>query len=138
MNAPLRPSPSQVARDWALGWWRLLELGARLTVLALAPSSYRRRQRPLLRRAFYRATAPLLLPFGLISAVAAQIIIRIVLATASSYGLSRYALDLLVRTLVLELIPLSAVLFAALRSTLPAGARLRELERRGLFKAQRA
>jgi len=138
MAASRRRPPHQALLGWLLGWWQLIELGARLLVLAMAPSSYRRSQRPLLRQACYRSTAPLLLPFGLISAIAAQIIIRIVLATASSYGLSRYALDLLVRTLVLELIPLSAVLFAAVRATMPAGARLREMRRQGLFKAQRA
>lgn len=121
---------------WLLGWWQLVELGARLAALALSPSSYRRAQRPLLLRACYRATVPLLLPFGLVSAIAAQIIIRIVLATAASYGLSRYALDVLIRTLVLELIPLSAVLFTAVRATMPAGARLRALRQQGLFKAQ--
>jgi phospholipid/cholesterol/gamma-HCH transport system permease protein len=39
-----------------------------------------------------------------------------VLVTAQSYGLSRYALEMVVRVLVLELIPLSAALFAALRA----------------------
>ena len=43
--------------------------------------------------------------------------------TALSYGLSRYALEMVVRVLVLELIPLSAALFAALRSRMPAGER---------------
>lgn len=128
----------QALLAWLAGWWQLLELGSRLLVLTLAPSSYRRTQRQLLLRSCYLATAPLLPGFSLISAIAAQIVIRIVLATASSYGLSRYALDVLVRTLVLELIPLSAVLFAALRYTMPAGARLREMRLRGLFKAQRA
>lgn len=139
MSAPPRPTPTPRALlAWLLGWWQLVELGARLAVLALSPSSYRREQRPLLRQACYRGTVPLLLPFGLISAIAAQIIIRIVLATAASYGLSRYALDVLIRTLVLELIPLSAVLFTAVRTTMPAGARLRRLRQQGLFKAQLA
>ena len=45
--------------------------------------------------------------------------------TAISYGLSQYALQMMVRVLVLELIPLSAAMFVALRSGLAynAGAR---------------
>jgi phospholipid/cholesterol/gamma-HCH transport system permease protein len=120
-----RRPPLQALQAWLLGWWQLIELSARLGVLALSPSSYRRAQRPLLLRACYRSTWPLLLPFGLMSSITALLIIRIVLATAASYGLSRYALDLLVRTLVLELIPLSAALYAAVRVSMPAGARLR-------------
>lgn len=46
------------------------------------------------------------------------VLIRIVLVTALSYGLSSYALEMMVRVLVLELIPLSAALFVALRSGL--------------------
>jgi phospholipid/cholesterol/gamma-HCH transport system permease protein len=39
-----------------------------------------------------------------------------VLVTAQSYGLSGFALEMMVRVLVLELIPLSAAMFAALRA----------------------
>ena len=128
-----RIAPLQTLMAWLASWGRLLHFGARLLVLALAPSSYRRSQRRLILRTLYLATAPLLPGFAIASAVAAQIVIRIVLATALSYGLSRYALDVLVRTLVLELIPLSAALFAAVRATMPAGARLRQERRQ--FKA---
>jgi phospholipid/cholesterol/gamma-HCH transport system permease protein len=46
------------------------------------------------------------------------VLIRIVVVTALSYGLSQYALQMVVRVLVLELIPLSAAMFVALRSSL--------------------
>ena len=54
-------------------------------------------------------------------------LIRIVVATALSYGLSQYALEVLVRTLVLELIPLYAALFVAVRYTMPEAQRIRRL-----------
>ena len=60
--------------------------------------------------------------------------IRIVLVTSQSYGLSRYALDLLVRTLVLELIPLSAALFVTVRMTLAAGDEVRRMRAEGRFE----
>ncbi len=121
--------------EWGDGWRQVLHFGAQLLVLALAPSSYRLVQRRRMLHAIYLATMPLLPGFILISAAAALIIIRIVLATALSYGLSRYALDVLVRTLVLELIPLSAALFAALRYAMPAGEQVRTMRLRGEFEA---
>lgn len=123
---------------WLAGWWKLLFFAARLLVLAGSPSSWRRSQRRLVLRHIYAATMPLLLAFSIGTAVVAQIIIRIVLATALSYGLSRYALDVLVRTLVLELIPLSAALYAAVRYTMPAAEQVRLMRAQGLHKAQLA
>ena len=96
-------------------------LAAQVLVLALSPGSYRRGRGAALARSLYAATGPLLPSFTVLAALAALVIIRIVIATALSYGLSRFALDVLVRTLVLELIPLSAALFVALRYSLDAG-----------------
>ena len=48
-------------------------------------------------------------------------------ATAYSYGLSQYALGVLVRTLVLELIPLYAAMFVAVRYAMPGAQRIRRL-----------
>lgn len=135
---PRTPNPPPLARlrHWLAGWSALLLFAARLLVLAGSPSSWRRSQRRLMLRQAYAATMPLLLGWGLASALVAQVIIRIVLATAQSYGLSRYALDVLVRTLVLELIPLSATLYAALRYTMPAAEQVRAMRSQGLHKAQ--
>lgn len=110
--------------EWLAGWGLLIRFGAQMLVLAMSPSSHRRGR---LLEALYRATWPLLPSFTLLSALAALVVIRIVLATALSYGLSKYALDMLVRTLVLELIPLSAAFFVAVRHSLEAGERVRAL-----------
>lgn len=125
---------------WLAGWWQLVDFGCQMLVLALSPSSYRRSQRPVLYQEIYAATAPLLPAFIAITAVVSLVIVQIVVATAESYDLSRYALDVLVRTLVLELLPLLVALFVALRYTLPgaeavaalrAQGRLREMWRSG-------
>ncbi|TDP64207.1 ABC transporter permease [Roseateles toxinivorans] len=136
-RAPAQPL-LHTLRQWLTGWWGLLLFGARLAVLALSPSSWRRSQRRLMLHQAYAATMPLLLGFGLGSAIMAQVIIRIVLATAQSYGLTGYALNVLVRTLVLELIPLSAALYTAVRYTMPAAEQVRAMRARGLHKAQLA
>jgi phospholipid/cholesterol/gamma-HCH transport system permease protein len=60
------------------------------------------------------------------------VVIRIVLVTAQSYGLSNYALEMVVRVLVLELLPLSAALFAALRASMAFDAAAVGLVRAGL------
>ena len=54
--------------------------------------------------------------FTLVCAALSWVLIRIVLRISNEYGLSGYALELTVRVLVLELIPLFAALFVGLRS----------------------
>ena len=77
----------------------------------------------------------MLLWFIVLSSLISLVIIRIVVVTAVSYGLSQYALEMVVRVLVLELIPLTAVVFAALRCALPNAAEILEMRMRGEFDA---
>ncbi|MDP3309840.1 MAG: ABC transporter permease, partial [Polaromonas sp.] len=88
------------AREWLLGWWRLIYLGAMILVLALSPSSYGRPNRRVLAGHIYRNTAPNLLGFTLMCALITVVITRIVIVTAISYGLSQYALQVVIRVLV--------------------------------------
>lgn len=106
---------------WLLGWWRIAHLGAVLAALVLTPSALGRDLWVVLSRHLVRGLAPLLLAFGIVSALASVVLIHIVVVTAISYGLSRYALDMVIRVLVLELIPLAAALFVALRYSVPQG-----------------
>ena len=71
---------------WAEGWWVVVNFGAQMLVVVLTPSSYRRSQRRVIYHHLYAATAPVLPAFVVISALVSLVIIRIVLATASSYG----------------------------------------------------
>ncbi len=143
MTRPERPSayPAtpgiglwQMLSRWSHGWWLVLRMGARVLVLAVSPSTYRPVQRRLILRTTYLATRPLLPGFTLLTAVFALVVIRIVLTAALSYGLTRFALDVLVRTLVLELIPLSAALFVAVRYSLAEGEMIRLMRSEGSFK----
>lgn len=109
------------------GWWRLVHLGAQLLALALSPSSYARRHHTALARHIYLDTAPNLAWFTVLSALISIVLIRIVVVTALSYGLSQFAVQMVVRVLVLELIPTTAALFVALRCTIPRGAELAEM-----------
>lgn len=111
-------------RARAASGWRSLRLGALALALLTAPSTWRRPWRTVLARQLVRAAWPLLPWFALLSATAAVVVIRIVLVSAQSYGLSQVALAMVVRVLVLELIPMSAALVVALRVSLPLAAEL--------------
>ncbi len=112
-------------------WLQLFNLGASILVLTISPSSYAPANRAFLLRNIYSNTAPILLGFTVLCALVAVVLTRIVVVTAQSYGLSQYALQVVIRVLVLELIPLTAALFVALRCTIPDGAELLALHARG-------
>lgn len=125
------------AKNWLLGWWRLIYLGALILVLTLSPSSYSRESRLVLARHIYLNTAPNLLGFTLMCALITVVITRIVVVTALSYGLSQYALQVVIRVLVLELIPLTAALFVALRCAIASGVELSQMRQQGQLDALR-
>jgi len=112
-------------RAQLVAWWHTLQMGAQILVLMLSPSSYTGARARQVLSHLVVAVWPMLPWFLVLSALISLVIIRIVTATAASYGLSQYALEVLVRTLVLELIPLFAALFVALRHALPGAEQLR-------------
>ena len=109
------------AVDWLRTWWRLAQFAVLMASVALTPATYRKDNRRILAHHLVRDTVPNLVWFGVLSALVSLVLIRIVVVTSQSYGLTRYALDLVVRVLTLELIPLTAAAFVALRTTLPTG-----------------
>jgi phospholipid/cholesterol/gamma-HCH transport system permease protein len=123
---------------WSVSWWHVVRVGALILVLALSPSTYDRANRAAVARHVVLGTAPILPWFALLSALVSVVLIRIVIVTSVSYGLSQYALEMMVRVLVLELIPLTAALFVALRNTVPSGAELIRMHARGEFEALQA
>ena len=128
-------SSGQGPMRWLAAWWMVLDFAAQMLVLVLTPSSYRRSQHRALQLQLVAATAPLLPAFIAICAMVSLVIIQIVLATAASYGLDRFALDVLVRALVIELMPLLVALFVALRYTMPSGEQVAMLRAEGKLRA---
>jgi phospholipid/cholesterol/gamma-HCH transport system permease protein len=122
---------------WAWAWVRITLFGATMLVRALSPSSYVPEMRSNLAQHIYMDTVPILGWFTVLIALFTLIITRIVVVTAYSYGLSQYALEMVVRVLVIELIPMTAALFVALRCTIPSGAALVEIRRVGHFRKLR-
>ena len=118
---------SRGARRALAGWWGIVALGALLLEWALSLSTYGRENRRAMARHIVGDAAPVLVGFTVLTALIGLIVIRIVVVTALSYGLTQYALEMVVRVLVLELIPLTAALFAALRCTIPNAAEVAAL-----------
>jgi len=122
MNQPrsfLYAHPSQWApllRRSIVSWWYMVHLGAIALVMAFSPTTYNRENRIITARHIYTSAWQVLPWFTVLAALVSLVLIRIVVVTALSYGLSRYALEMVVRVLVLELIPLTAALFVALRA----------------------
>jgi phospholipid/cholesterol/gamma-HCH transport system permease protein len=102
----------------ARSWWHMLHFGAVALVLMLSPSSYDPPRRRNTARHIYITTWQVLPWFTTLTALLSLVLIRIVVVTAVSYGLSQFALEMVVRVLVLELIPLAAALFVTLRAGL--------------------
>ena len=133
LNLATRPSLWGAAfLRYLRSWWYMFHLGAIALVTSLSPSTYNRANRHATAWYIYTGTWKVLPWFTLLSALISLVIIRIVLVTALSYGLSRYALEMVVRVLVLELIPLSAALFAALRAGMAFDSSILGLARAGL------
>jgi phospholipid/cholesterol/gamma-HCH transport system permease protein len=123
------------AQKWGANWWRIARFALLMLTLALTPASYRRAHRRAIANQLVLATTVNLAWFCVMAALVSLVLIRIVVVTSQSYGLSKYALDLVVRVLVLELIPLTAALFVALRVTLPDGLEFAQLRVLGTFEA---
>ena len=103
-------------------WRRLLRFGGFATVAALSPSSYGAAARAVAVRQVYLTAWKVLPGYLAFSALLSVVVIEIVHGAARSYGLSGVALELVLRVLVLELIPLLTALFVALRSGAAIGA----------------
>jgi len=102
----------------ATSWWFMVHFGAVVLVMALSPSTYNKAHRATTAQYIYTSTWQVLPWFTAMAALLSLVLIRVVVVTALSYGLSQYALQMVVRVLVLELIPLSAAMFVALRAGL--------------------
>ncbi len=141
-RSPQPGSDAGASRDSGPGsiaaWGRTLHFAALALATALSPSCYDRRMRQVTAHQIYLSGWQALPGFLLACTVLGLVLIRIVVDTAHDFGQSQYALELTVRVLVLELIPLLAALSVALRSGAAIGAEVSLMHVRGEFDAMRA
>lgn len=109
--------------------------GASLLAAALTPATYRRPVRQAVAQALCFSAGQALAGYALFSILFGAVITHIVVVSAASYGLSHLALEAVVRVFVVELIPLAAALFVALRSGLGVLDHLAALRARGVVLA---
>ena len=118
-SAPTPPSPlGRRLIAWLADWRRVFFFGALAAVMILSKSTYDQANRASIARQIHVTTWQILPWFSVLSGVISLVLIRVVLVTAVGYGLSRFALDMVVRVLVLEVIPLIAALYVTMRSIL--------------------
>jgi phospholipid/cholesterol/gamma-HCH transport system permease protein len=133
--APWRPEASARARAGA--WWQALRFAALAMAAAFSPDAWDREMRRAAARQIVLSAWPALPGFLGACAVLSFVLVRIVVDTAHAYGLSQYALELAVRVLVVEVIPLLAALSVALRSGAAMSAHVALKHVRGDFDAMR-
>jgi phospholipid/cholesterol/gamma-HCH transport system permease protein len=102
--------------EWLAVWRRTFGFAGLALIGALSPATYNKATRLVVQKQIYFTAWEILPGFALFSAAFSFLIIEIVGRTASAYGLYGYALELIVRVLVLEMLPLMTALFVALRT----------------------
>jgi len=107
-------------RDATLGWIRVWGRAARLAlavaVAGLSPASYTPHTRTVALQQIYFTAWQVLIRFALFAALLGLVVVQITVSVARDFDLAAYALELVLRVLVLEVIPLLTALFVALRS----------------------
>jgi phospholipid/cholesterol/gamma-HCH transport system permease protein len=109
------PHPT-AALSWLHSWIRLLHFAGHALAAAGSRASYTAATRAVTLRQIYFTAWQILPLYLLFAALLEYTVIRIIVRASLEYGLGGYALELVLRVLVLELIPLLTALFVALRS----------------------
>jgi len=107
------------ARDavhWFLAWGRAARFAFSVVAAVLSPKLYTPRARVATAQQIYFTAWQVLPGFALFATALGLVVVEITLRTAREFGLGQYALELIFRALVLELMPLLTALFVALRS----------------------
>ncbi|HEY8070065.1 MAG TPA: ABC transporter permease [Burkholderiales bacterium] len=105
-------------------WRRVLRFAGFATAAALSPSTYNPQAREVAVRQIYLTAWQILPGYAAITALLSLLLIEVVVGSARRYGVTQYSLELVLRVLVLELVPLMTALFVALRSGAAIGAEI--------------
>jgi phospholipid/cholesterol/gamma-HCH transport system permease protein len=101
---------------WVRVWGRAALLALAVAAAGLSRASYTPHARSVTLQQIYFTAWQVLIRFTLFAALLGLVVVQITLSVASDFGLADYALELALRVLVLEVIPLLTALFVALRS----------------------
>lgn len=109
-------STPRVAFAWFRAWGRAALFAFAAMAAALSLSAYTARTRALATRQIYFNAWHVLPGFTFFMALLGLVVIQITISLARGYGLAQFALELVFRAVVLELIPLLTAFYVALRS----------------------
>jgi len=105
-------------------WRRLGRFAGYAVAAALSPSTYTPAAREMAVRLIYFMAWKVLAAYLAFTALLSLVLIEVVSSAAYTYGVSQYAIELVLRVLVLEVIPLMTALFVALRTGSEIGAEI--------------
>jgi len=108
----------------ARSWRRLARFASYATVAALTPAAYNPAAREMAVQHIYLMAWKVLAGYLAFTLILSLVLIEVVSNAASTYGVSQYALELVLRVLVLEVMPFMTALFVALRSGSEIGAEI--------------
>lgn len=109
-------STPAAAVGWFRAWLHAALFGFACAAAALSPSSYTQQTRAIALRQIYFTAWQVLPGYLAFAALLSVIIVRITVGATFEFGLSGYAVELVLRAMVLEILPLLTALFVALRS----------------------
>lgn len=98
-------------------WGRILRFAGVAVVGTLSPSTYNSATRQVVQKQIYFTAWEIFPGFIALAAILSWLISSIVVHVARDFGLFDYALEMIIRVLVLELLPFTTVLFVALRTS---------------------
>jgi phospholipid/cholesterol/gamma-HCH transport system permease protein len=104
------------AVHWFLAWGRSARFAFAVVAAVLSRKLYTPRARMATAQQVYYTAWQVLPGFTLFAALLGIVVVEITLSVAREFALEDYALELIFRALVLELMPLLTALFVALRS----------------------
>jgi phospholipid/cholesterol/gamma-HCH transport system permease protein len=110
------PEHAEHAIRWFTAWGRAGRFALAAAVAALSRETYSAETREVAVRQIYFTAWQLLVGFMTFSVFLSFVVIEITVSAARAYGLSDYALQLVFRVLVLEILPFGTALIVALRS----------------------
>lgn len=109
-------STPREAATWFRAWGRAALFAFAAAAAALSLSAYTTRTRTLAMRELYFNAWHVLPGFTLFMALLGFVVIQVTISLARGYGLAQFALELVFRAVILELIPLLTAFYVGLRS----------------------
>ncbi len=109
-------NPGGAIFAWLKAWGQAAHFAAAAAAAACSSAAYTARGRGVALKQIYSSAWQVLPGFTLLALLLGLVVIRITVSAARDFGLAPYALELVFRALVLEVIPMLTALFVALRS----------------------